>query len=572
MPELRAAAAAYKDHPRSRRSLLVFGHGDGGGGPTRGDARAPAPGARPGRAAAGRACATPEAFFDDLEADAQRPADGRRRALLRVPPRHLHVAGGGQARQPARRSARCRTRSCSTRCWATARGEARSSTRLWRVLLLNQFHDILPGHEHHRGQRARARGPRGGGARAPEAATAAVLGRRATCPCPLSGPAAARGGRATRTASSSCVALPGLRRWGASSSRTTRCGARALGTAPSCWRTRTCARVVGADGALRSLVHRATGREALAAPGNRLELYEDDPVAWDAWDVDPVAPRDAARLPAGRGSPRVARAPAACRGRLRAGGRRALAPAPDRPARRGRAPAGVPHGGRLAGGPPAAQGRLPVRRPRRRGDLRGRVRRGRRPDALLHRPRPRPLRGARPPLGGPRRARLRRRAADRLDVRLQRVRRDAAAFAAARAPAAGPGRRPRPPRVRLRRAPARGHLAGRRRRRRGDAPSTRRLRWAAGGRGRGRGWRRRARRARARRSSAPRTATGSCCGSTRPHGGRGAARRAAGRAGSRPRTRADLLEEPIGRRRDRAAARSSSRSGPWEIVTLRVSG
>jgi alpha-mannosidase len=36
-----------------------------------------------------------------------------------------------------------------------------------------------------------------------------------------------------------------------------------------------------------SLVHLATGREALAAPGNRLELYEDDPVAWDAWDIDP---------------------------------------------------------------------------------------------------------------------------------------------------------------------------------------------------------------------------------------------------------------------------------------------
>jgi alpha-mannosidase len=46
--------------------------------------------------------------------------------------------------------------------------------------------------------------------------------------------------------------------------------------------------VVAPDGAVASLVHRATGREALAAPGNRLELYEDDPVEWDAWDVDPA--------------------------------------------------------------------------------------------------------------------------------------------------------------------------------------------------------------------------------------------------------------------------------------------
>ena len=40
-------------------------------------------------------------------------------------------------------------------------------------------------------------------------------------------------------------------------------------------------------GAIASLVHRATGREALAGPGNRLELYEDRPVDWDAWDIDP---------------------------------------------------------------------------------------------------------------------------------------------------------------------------------------------------------------------------------------------------------------------------------------------
>jgi alpha-mannosidase len=42
-----------------------------------------------------------------------------------------------------------------------------------------------------------------------------------------------------------------------------------------------------AGGALASLVHRASGRETLAAPGNRLELYEDRPVDWDAWDIDP---------------------------------------------------------------------------------------------------------------------------------------------------------------------------------------------------------------------------------------------------------------------------------------------
>jgi alpha-mannosidase len=41
-------------------------------------------------------------------------------------------------------------------------------------------------------------------------------------------------------------------------------------------------------GALSSVVEKATGREALAEPGNRLELYEDRPVKFDAWDIDPA--------------------------------------------------------------------------------------------------------------------------------------------------------------------------------------------------------------------------------------------------------------------------------------------
>jgi alpha-mannosidase len=40
-------------------------------------------------------------------------------------------------------------------------------------------------------------------------------------------------------------------------------------------------------GELLSLVEKSTGTEALAAPGNRLELYDDRPIEHDAWDVDP---------------------------------------------------------------------------------------------------------------------------------------------------------------------------------------------------------------------------------------------------------------------------------------------
>ena len=44
---------------------------------------------------------------------------------------------------------------------------------------------------------------------------------------------------------------------------------------------------LGRDGRLRSLVELRSGREALAGPGNALQVYDDHPTAHDAWDVDP---------------------------------------------------------------------------------------------------------------------------------------------------------------------------------------------------------------------------------------------------------------------------------------------
>jgi alpha-mannosidase len=44
---------------------------------------------------------------------------------------------------------------------------------------------------------------------------------------------------------------------------------------------------LAADGTIASLVHKATGREALADRGNQLWVYpQDKPRNWDAWDVD----------------------------------------------------------------------------------------------------------------------------------------------------------------------------------------------------------------------------------------------------------------------------------------------
>ena len=53
--ELGAAVERFAEHAWSGWSLAPFGYGDGGGGPTRRDARAPAPAGRPRRHAARRA-------------------------------------------------------------------------------------------------------------------------------------------------------------------------------------------------------------------------------------------------------------------------------------------------------------------------------------------------------------------------------------------------------------------------------------------------------------------------------------------------------------------------------------
>jgi alpha-mannosidase len=54
---------------------------------------------------------------------------------------------------------------------------------------------------------------------------------------------------------------------------------------------------IGPDGTIASLIHKATGREALSGPGNQLWVYPaDKPRNWDAWDVEADYTRKAIRL------------------------------------------------------------------------------------------------------------------------------------------------------------------------------------------------------------------------------------------------------------------------------------
>ena len=182
--------------------------------------------------------------------------------------------------------------------------------------------------------------------------------------------------------------------------------------------------VLGRDGTLRSLVELASGREAMAAPGNVLELYEDRPTAFEAWDLDPFHLETRTRLPARPRAPR-SRSPTRCAPRSRSSARSA-----ERSHMRQtvRLDAESPrlefhcaidwHEDRRA-----LKVRFPVavHAPRATYEMQFGV--VERPTHYSTAPRPRPVRGPRPPLRRPLRARLRRRAAVGGDLRLVRPRR-----------------------------------------------------------------------------------------------------------------------------------------------------
>ena len=383
--------------------------------------------------ATSRACRAPrwpprDEFFAALEADVGELPDRRRGALLRVPPRHVHDPGCRQARATGRASGRCTTPTCWRR---SPHGRPGPSIRaggwrgLWQLLLLNQFHDILPGSSIALVYEDAARDHaevRAGADAVAEAGLAALAGdgRRADAVQHDRLRAGPRS-RLRRTAGSLVEAPP--YGFGALGDRAGR-GLGRRGGRRDRARERPPARGAGPRRRLlRSLVELETGREALAGPGNVLQVYDDQPDGVRRLGRRPVPPGDGRRLP-GRDVVRgdVVRA-AARRGRVRAAGRAGQHDAPGRAARRRRAAARVPLRGRLARVAHDAEGALPGGRAQPERDVPDAVRLHRAADALLDEPRPGPLRGARAPVRRPLRARLRRCAPHRLQVRLLDLRR-----------------------------------------------------------------------------------------------------------------------------------------------------
>jgi alpha-mannosidase len=287
--ELRRSVRDYKDHDRSHRSLLVFGYGDGGGGPTP-DMLETLRRARDLQGLPRTTITTSDAFFAALEADApDLPAilgelyfEYHRGTYTSQAAVKLGNAQGERALHDAEFLAAVAIRE------AGAAYPAERLDELWKLLLLNQFHDILPGSsiglvyedaaDDHAAVLAGAEAVAAG-------ALAAIAGSGPTAPVNTIG--AARAEVAERP--------DGQLAWVEAPSYGV---GTAADTAPDVARaTEQGDGVVLENGLLRaeltrdgrlvSLVHRATDREGLEAPGNVFQLYDDRPTAYEAWDVDP---------------------------------------------------------------------------------------------------------------------------------------------------------------------------------------------------------------------------------------------------------------------------------------------
>ncbi len=288
--ELRRSVREYRDNDRSGHSCLLFGVGDGGGGPTR-DMLERLRRARDLQGLPRTEIRPPSDFFARLEADCT--------DLPRVVGElYFELHRGTYTTQAAIKRANRKAEillhdveflaTLASRLTAAAYPKA-DIDALWRLLLTNQFHDILPGSSITQVYQDAARDHAEIQARGSALKTAALAA--------LGTGASLRPTNTTSFARREVAARPDGRlvfvevpAYGV--------GDEAAPPGPVAVARRDdtvvlendrLRAVLRTDGTLASLQHRATGREALAGPANQLVLYDDHPTAWDAWEIDAFA-------------------------------------------------------------------------------------------------------------------------------------------------------------------------------------------------------------------------------------------------------------------------------------------
>ncbi|WBU37535.1 alpha-mannosidase [Homoserinibacter sp. YIM 151385] len=274
--ELAHAERNFADKADSSSSLVPFGHGDGGGGPTRemlaASRRAASLEGSPRVRVAG-----PEAFFDEARAEYATPPVWSGEMYL-----ELHRGTYTSQARTKRGNRRSESLLHEAELWATTAalraGHAYPAERLtdiWRRVLLHQFHDVLPGSSiawvHREAERDY------------ELIAAELEQIIAEALAALS---PADGERAL--ANSGPFAQDGILSLGAGTPHIEDRVEVHRGSDGVVLQNAALRAHIDADGHVVSLVDRASGRESVP-PGQRaavLELYRDTPNQWDAWDID----------------------------------------------------------------------------------------------------------------------------------------------------------------------------------------------------------------------------------------------------------------------------------------------
>ncbi|AZM56248.1 alpha-mannosidase [Streptomyces sp. WAC 01529] len=289
--ELAHAERNFADKGRATRSLVPFGWGDGGGGPTREMMER----ARRLKSLEGSPrveIEKPSVFFAAAEEEYGATAPVWSGELYL----ELHRATYTTQAATKRGNRRSEHALREAELWCTAAAVRDRAyvypydalDRLWKTVLLHQFHDILPGSSIawvHREARETYEGVL---AELDELTTSAVRSLGAGGPAVLNASPYARsevvetgGGTLAR------VDVPALGSRSLDSAVAPGPGVAAHTTGDTILLTNEHLSVtVDAAGLLTSVKDLAAGREVLAAPGNLLQLHPDHPTYYDAWDLD----------------------------------------------------------------------------------------------------------------------------------------------------------------------------------------------------------------------------------------------------------------------------------------------
>ena len=292
--ELRKHASNYKDADRSRHAFYLYGHGDGGGGPTLRMLEC----LRRAKDLQGLPRCTQRSsdeFFELLERDVQSP-------LTIVGELYFELHRGTYTSQAlVKRNNRKSEILMHDLEFLAAVGtrlgrgsyDAATFERLWKIVLLNQFHDILPGSSitlvyndsaaqfkafFDEGQPLRKQ--------AAQAMVDATAGGEVPVPVNTSGVCRSEVAKSPDGKLVFVEASPyGIGHVIAAPDRVSVAETDDGYVLENAQLRAT----LGKRGDLVELFDKTAGRHALAPgqPGNVLELYDDQPTNWEAWDVEP---------------------------------------------------------------------------------------------------------------------------------------------------------------------------------------------------------------------------------------------------------------------------------------------